>query len=120
MSNPTGECKLCGRQGQLVEGHIWPTFTYKRYASELTKGGRFADMMKEDWSNRQYQEYWFCAKCDNEMMGGLEKHAADFCAQLAQGTKKPYVYNDRLLPFVTSISWRVSLFHIDRDDIELN
>jgi hypothetical protein len=120
MSNRTGECKLCGGHAQLVESHIWPAFSYKRYASDLSKGGRFADMMRVNYSNSQYQEYWFCAQCDNELLGGMEKYAADFCAQLAEGAVNSYAYNNTLLPFVTSISWRVALFHIELDKLQLN
>src|SRR5438552_1535877 len=108
MTNPTGECKLCGGYGELVEGHIWPAFAYKRYVSELQKGGSFADMMKVNWSNSQYQKYWFCRKCDNELLGGIESYGAKFTSQFEEGAVKTYVYNDKLLPFVTSISWRIA------------
>src|SRR5882724_2294448 len=110
MSNPIGECRLCGGYGELVKGHIWPAFSYKRFVSELEKGGRFADMMKVNWSNSQYQKYWFCHKCYNELLSGMEKYAAEFCAQFKEGAVDPYVYTEMLLPFVTSISWRVALF----------
>jgi hypothetical protein len=120
MSNPTGECRLCGGHGDLLGGHIWPAFSYKRHVSELEKGGRFADMIKLDWSNNQYKNYWFCPKCDNELLGGIEKYGAEFSGQFKEGAVHPYLYNDKLLPFVTSISWRVALLSIERDNIELN
>lgn len=119
MSTRIGECRLCGGYGELVEGHIWPAYSYKRFVSESEKGGRFADMIKVNWSNSQYQKYWFCHKCDNELLSGMEKYAAEFSTQFKEGAADPYVYTEMLLPFVTSISWRVALFHIERENIEL-
>ena len=120
MSSLTEKCKLCGCYGQLVEGHIWPAFTYKRFVSDLEKDGRFADMMKVNWRTSQYKKHWFCHQCDNELLSGIEKYAAEFSTQFKEGVVDPYVYTERLLPFVTSISWRVTLFHIERENIELN
>jgi hypothetical protein len=39
--NRRGFCRLCGNEAVLVDGHIWPKFAYKRYISDLTKGGSF-------------------------------------------------------------------------------
>jgi hypothetical protein len=108
-----GTCRLCGRLADLVLSHVWPSFGYKRYVSNHAKGGQFVDLHKGRYNaNRQYKEYWFCKFCDNEFLGGLEDYAATFCARLEKKRNEPHAYDGRLLPFLTSISWRVAMHDI--------
>jgi hypothetical protein len=120
MSNPFGECRLCGSNCQLVSGHVWPAFCYKRYVLDLKKGGRFGDLMKLDWNNHHYKEHWFCSRCDNDVLSAWEKYAAGLCDQFKKGAAASYAYTASFLPFVVSISWRVAMLHLQRQEIGLN
>src|SRR2546425_617825 len=107
-----GSCRLCGKIADLVQSHVWPRFGYARYVSDPNKGGQFVDLHKEKYSNRQYKEHWFCKPCDNEFLGGLEGAAAGLCDRLEGSPGEAQPYDHRLLPFLTSISWRVALHDI--------
>jgi hypothetical protein len=99
-------CHLCGQPAELVESHVWPKFAYKRYVSDLSKGGSFLDLRKGAISNAQYKRAWFCPTCDNERLGSVENSAAGFCRTLEAGQSAPVRYDDRFLRFATSVSWR--------------
>jgi hypothetical protein len=108
-----GTCRLCGKFGDLVDGHIWPSFGYKRYVADQSKGGRFVDLALLDLSNRHHSRYWFCPKCDNERLSGLERYAGKFCAALERDKNATQTYGANLLPFVTSISLRAAMYDVE-------
>ena len=56
-----GTCHLCGQRRELVKSHVWPSFAYKRYVSDLKKGGQFFDLQTGNRNaQRQYTQPWFC------------------------------------------------------------
>jgi hypothetical protein len=107
-----GTCRLCGQNAELVHSHIWPKFGYGRYVSDQERGSEFVDLHKGKYTNRQYKEFWFCEACDNEFLGGLEGATAGLCDRLEERPGDAHHYDDRLLPFLTSISWRVAMHDI--------
>ena len=108
----TGICRLCGQRKDIVDSHVWPKFAYKRYASDLNKGGAFLDLSKKKLTNAQYTAYWFCEECDNETLSAGETHAGQLCAALDAQPTVARAYDHRLLAFVTSISWRSAMHHV--------
>ena len=102
-----GICHLCGQQKTLVDSHVWSKFAYKRYVSDLNKGGQFIDLFKKNSkAYRHYTRPWFCEQCDNEILGLSEKYAAEFCQRLEHAPKNVHSYDSSLLIFTVSISWR--------------
>jgi hypothetical protein len=107
-----GKCRLCAEDTMLHHSHVWPSFAYKRYAVDQTKGGQFVDFMKMRDSNRQYKEYWFCSGCEQHI-GATENYARSLCDQLETGKTQTFVYDETLLRFITSLSWRAAMFDLD-------
>jgi hypothetical protein len=107
-----GQCKLCYKQRELVESHVWSRFGYKKYASDLSKGGRFVDLSKRETHNRQYTEVWMCKECEARL-GKAEDYTAQLLTNLEKQPDKPFEYDELLLRFVTSMSWRTALYHLD-------
>src|SRR4051794_16421322 len=99
-----GRCRLCDRNGTLCRGHVWPSFAYKRWVSDHSKGGRFADLAKQQEHNTQYARYWFCHECDSSRLGDGE--AARFFERLERDPEAEIQYDHSLLKFAVSVSLR--------------
>ncbi len=106
-----GKCHLCVEEKELQDSHVWPKFAYKRFVANLQKGGQFADLHKQTLTNEQYTRYWFCDDCEG-ILGKTEDYAARLLAKMEQNPKKEHPYDERLLPFITSISWRSLKLHV--------
>ena len=102
-----GVCHLCGETRELRDSHIWSKFAYKRYAADQNNGGRFADLFKLRLSNAQYTESWFCDECEQQFG---EAAAGRLCANIEKNPNAIQRYDEDLLRFVTSISWRTLKF----------
>jgi hypothetical protein len=107
-----GQCKLCGQYRELLKSHIWPSFAYKRYASDLAMGGKFADLGQQQMHNRQYTKQWMCSECEQNL-SEAEKYTALLLTRLEANPDAPHQYDEPLLPFVTSMSWRATLYHTE-------
>ena len=105
-----GKCHLCGKIKELKKSHIWPQFAYKRFASNPAKGGQFADLTKQQLNNEQYTSFWFCHECE-QILGKTEDYAARLCSKIEADPKKDHAYDERLLRFAVSISWRTLKYH---------
>jgi hypothetical protein len=98
-----GKCHLCGKSGELQDGHIFPKFAYKRFTSNLAKGGQFADLQKQVLSNKQCRRSWFCSECEQNF-GASEDYVAQLCDKIDSDPKASQTYDERLLRFAVSIS----------------
>jgi hypothetical protein len=108
-----GICQLCGRHTELVDSHVWPKFAYKKFVSNLAKGGQFIDLHAGNVTlnaQKQYTRPWFCEPCDRDVLGKNEKYAAEFCERVEKAPTEVRGYDSRLLRFVVSISWRAAKF----------
>lgn len=109
--NRHGVCKLCGQTGDLEESHIVPSFAYR-----WLKGSAAMPYMRHGATpNRRVQDgfkrYWLCRSCE-EIFNRLETTFANSLFYPYHGDPTIRVaYDDWLLRFCVSISWRVlSLF----------
>ena len=110
-----GTCQLCGQRREIVDSHVWPKFAYKRFVSNVTKGGQFIDLHTGNLNaQKQYTCPWFCEVCDRDVLGTNERYAAEFCDRLAKAPMDLHSYDGRLLRFVVSISWRAAKFWHER------
>jgi hypothetical protein len=110
----SGSCHLCGEQKLLKDSHVWSKLAYRRYITNPGEGGKFVDLQEGRLSNRQYTRYWFCEVCEG-ILGKSEDYAARFLDRMAKDPKKEHPYDERLLPFIVSISWRSLKFHTPGD-----
>lgn len=102
-----GTCQLCGRRREIVDSHVWPKFAYKKFVANLSKGGQFVDVVAGNRNaQKQRTRPWFCEPCDRDVLGTNEKYAAEFCDRLARAPTGVHDYDERLLRFAVSISWR--------------
>lgn len=113
-----GICRLCCQRKDLVEAHIWPKFVYKRYVSDIKEGGVFLDLGKGRRTNKQYKEFWFCETCDNETLAQWEGNASKLCASLDKRPMEPLPYDNGLLPFLVSVSWRTAMLDVQQRGVK--
>lgn len=114
-----GVCQLCRERRDLVEGHVWPRFAYKKYASNRETGGSFLELGGLKLSNRQVKRNWFCQACDRDVLGPVEHYAAQFCDRVERAPDRSHEYDERLLRFAASISWRVAKFYMERPNTRI-
>src|SRR5262249_47177199 len=110
---PIGNCHLCGQRRELIDSHVWPKFAYKRYAADQSAGGSFVDLGKMRIHNLHEKRPWFCQDCDGVTLSQFEDYAAQFCRAIEARPTDPRPYNDRLLKFAVSISWRTSKLFLE-------
>ena len=118
----TGECRLCGRLGELEAGHIIPAFVF-RYIREtgLIEGGglRFAEQpnkVVQDGDKR----HWFCKACEGKFSKDEQKFNEKIFKPTNEGHQPQLDYGPELLRFCVSLSWRTLLRYqeIENDETE--
>jgi hypothetical protein len=76
-----GVCKLCQQEKELIKrSHIWPGFMYKGMYDD--KDRLYVINSSEPAKHRtvqsgSYEQYIFCAECDNVRIGQLERYASN-------------------------------------------
>jgi hypothetical protein len=79
--NQNAPCRLCGKHAKLLKkSHVIPDFMYKGISDELNRMA-FADLNSFDSKPKiqqsgYYEKYILCAKCDNVLIGELERYTA--------------------------------------------
>jgi hypothetical protein len=109
-----GLCHLCGEQKPLKDSHVWPRLAYRRYVTNPGEAGRFVDLHEQRISNRQITRHWFCGDCE-AILQRSEDYAARLLDHMARNPKREHPYDERLLPFIVSISSRSLKFHTPGD-----
>jgi hypothetical protein len=102
----TSQCALCQEVAPLRESHVLPAFVY-RWLKERSITGH---IRRTDMMNRRVQDGlkkpWLCENCEQR----FSHHEVDFANRLFRpwlSGKTEIRYNDWLLRFCVSISWRV-------------
>lgn len=101
-------CRLCGNNPPIKDSHIMPRFGYARYASDLSKGGKYIELITLSEKTKQLKRPWFCTACEKQFG---ETYAANFIAILEKN-RTASVYQGELLRFAVSFSWRACMFDI--------
>jgi hypothetical protein len=105
-----GLCHLCGKTRLLKDSHVWPRLAYRRFVTNPGGSGQFVDLYEQRISNKQYTRFWFCHDCE-QRLGTWENYTARWLDRMARNPKAVHPYDERLLPFLTSISWRSLKFY---------
>jgi hypothetical protein len=81
--NQNAPCNLCGKTAKLLKkSHIIPNFMYKGIHDELNR--MVVAQLNSPNRNAKFQQsgyfekYILCLKCDNDLIGSLERYAALF------------------------------------------
>ncbi len=106
----TGQpCAFCANCGPRLNSHVLPAFVY-RWLRNRSGTGHIRDT---DNIDRRVQDGiklpWLCAKCEN-LFSKYETAFANNVFYPWLKEEKPIVYDERLLKFCTSVSWRVLRF----------
>jgi hypothetical protein len=118
-----GICRLCLNDRELKDSHVWPSFLYKDYISDLSKGGQLFKLSERTGSlstRGHVTRRWFCEGCEGAISES-DRRAAELLRKMVRNPETSYVYDSHFLRFVTSISWRVmhhQLDHVNRGLIE--
>lgn len=103
-----GECRLCRVVGQLHASHIFPKGLYKRFVSDLTRGGAFISLRNKKETSKQFVRYWFCTDCEQRLKRGEDVFYSFLKDRPASSHCDPL-----LCYFAVSISWRCALFYFE-------
>lgn len=114
-----GRCRLCDTESDLQHSHILPGFIF-RWVRETSANGYLRQGMTP---NKRVQDgpkrYWLCKSCE----GLLNRSETAFAEKLFY----PYInetfrimYEDWLLRFCVSVSWRVLCLYQEETQLENN
>lgn len=105
-----GHCRLCLKWGELEESHIIPGFLYK-WLKETSGTGflRFGQNPNRRVQDG-YKDYWLCSSCEDLFAKWESLFAEKVFHPLVNGQASTFTYQDWLLRFSVSLSWRVLLY----------
>lgn len=101
-----GICAFCNVEDRLRESHVLPAFVYRWLRSRSGVG----HIRRTDSPNRRVQDgvklQWLCDDCETLFSGYETAFATKLFYPWQDGTNR-IAYNEWLLSFCVSISWRV-------------
>lgn len=110
LSLMEGICKLCSHRGKLEESHIIPAFLYKWLKETSGTGflrfGESPNLRSQDG----FKEHWLCSSCEDLFSKWESLFASEIFYPLVEGNASNFRYQDWLLKFAVSTSWRALLF----------
>lgn len=104
-----GDCAFCGKHKTLKESHVLPAFVYRWLRTRSGTG----NIRRSDNPNKRVQDglklHWLCGCCEAK----FGRHETEFAKKVfypwLDGDNR-ISYDDWLLKFCVSISWRVLKF----------
>jgi hypothetical protein len=109
-----GDCAFCGEHKTLKESHVIPAFVY-RWLRTRSGTGHIRQTVNP---NKRIQDglklHWLCGDCEAE----FGRHETEFAKKVFypwQNGDNRISYDDWLLKFCVSVSWRVLKFCRDRN-----
>jgi hypothetical protein len=103
----SGTCGLCGREAELCDSHLLPSFVFKWLKDTSATGYlRFAEN-----PNRRVQDglkhKWLCRSCEQLFSREERAFANKIFHPYQQDTGVSAAYSEWLMRFCVSVSWRV-------------
>lgn len=107
--NKIGVCAFCSREARLLESHVLPAFVYRWLRTRSGKG----HIRDTENPNRRVQDGlkfpWLCADCESHFNRYETAFATKIFHPWLSGNNR-IAYDDWLLKFCVSVSWRVLRF----------
>lgn len=109
-------CKLCRVNPPIENSHVLPKSAYKRYVSNLDRGGQFVDLGRMARDSRQLKRPWFCLDCE-KLFG--ESYAGKILTELDR-SRTGCKYTGELLRYATGLSLRTCLLDLHEGETSIN
>lgn len=112
-----GKCRLCHEVAELQLSHTIPKFAFKWLKNTSALHIRQANNVDSRVQDSD-KEYLLCKKCE-QTIGGWEKDFADniFWPLHSAQRQVYYPYQEWMLKFAVSVSWRVLLLSYERNQL---
>lgn len=115
---PKGRCRLCHTEGDLQLSHILPAFIF-RWVRETSAGGYLRLGMTPNLRVQDgLKHYWLCAVCEGLLSRSETAFAEKLFYPYVQGSFSRILYEDWLLRFCVSVSWRVLRFYQEETQLD--
>lgn len=115
---PQGICLLCDTPCDLRLSHILPKFIFrwlkKTSATEHLRLGETPNRRAQDG----WKRHWLCPSCEALFSGWETSFAKRIFHPLSRERHNSFRYDQSLLRFCASVSWRVFHFLYERDSFE--
>lgn len=112
-------CRLCQQERELVQSHIIPNFVIKW----LKKSGATPFLREQGSPDTRIQdkkEYLLCSECEQKFSAWEGKFADYIFYPVIRQQKETFEYDEWLLKFIISISWRLLVTSFTDTNVEDN
>lgn len=113
MKNQLGLCRLCNIEGKLIESHIIPKFIFKWQKKSSATGHIRLSINPNKRVQDGIKTPFLCKKCEGLFNEWETKFATMAFHPLVEGKRKKILYDNWLLKFSVSLSWRVLVYSLE-------
>jgi hypothetical protein len=107
QSLPTiGKCRLCGEERELLQSHVIPKFVIEWLKSTSATGFLRQGIDRNRRSQDIQRFRLLCSECEKRLSVWEKRFAEEIFRPFHAGELEPLRYDDWLLKFVVSVSWR--------------
>lgn len=115
-----GNCKLCNKSAPLQESHIIPKFVFRWMKN--SSGGvplRFGENPNKRVQDG-FKAKWLCLNCEQLFSKWETKFCNEFFHPYNENQSLRFEYQNWLLLFCVSLSWRVLNMYLDHESCDFN
>lgn len=111
----TGECRLCGKEANLLNSHIIPRFVI-RWIKETSATGFLRGAEDPDTRIQDYHEELLCEDCEMVFSNFEREFASNIFYPHINKDRATFEYGEWLKKFVMSVSWRLVVSDLSKVD----
>ncbi len=112
-------CRLCRVKPTVKKSHIIPSFVFRWFKDTSSTGfirrGGNVNLRQQDG----VKEKFLCEDCEETFSVWEKQFSEQIFVPLHKDETQIFNYGDWLVRFLTSLSWRVLLFHLEKELIVL-
>jgi hypothetical protein len=113
-----GTCRLCRKISPLQVSHIIPKFVFRwqknTAPTQYIRDTRYPNRRLQDGPT----ERWLCADCEGRFSVWEKLFSEVVFHPFIKRRQRSILYGEWLAKFCVSLSWRASVFHLDRPEVE--